>query len=75
MGYLPLLKVSGVVSSNLKAEFIPGLVKSLLLAESGLGSGKKNCSLMCPGKQTVGLGCTLCSCQLCSGGVWLTEQQ
>lgn len=75
MGCLTLLKVSGVVSSNLKAEFIPGLVKSLLLAESGLGSGKKNCSLMCPGKQTVGLGCTLCSCQLCSGGVWLTEQQ
>lgn len=74
MGYLTLLKVSGVVSSNLKAEFIAGLVKSLLLAGSGLGSGKKNCSL-CPGKQTVGLGCTLCSCQLCSGGVWLTEQQ
>lgn len=75
MGYLTPLKVSGVVSSNLKAEFIPGLIKSLLLAGSGLGSGKKNCSLMCPGKQTVGLGCTLCSCQLCSGGVWLTEQQ
>lgn len=66
MGYLAPLKACGVVSSNLKAEFIPGLVKSLLLAGSGLGSGRKNCSLMCPGKQTVGLGCTLCSCQFCS---------
>lgn len=41
MRYLTPLKVSGVVSSNLKAEFIFGLVKSLLLARSGLGSGKK----------------------------------
>lgn len=40
-GHLNLMKTSGVLSINLKAEFIPDLVKLLPFASNRLGSGGK----------------------------------